>query len=180
MRNVELTAITDQDFGLLCSWRNTPEFLALCTQQTCTVTAEEFRKELEACFWRDRHWQSIVRVRGDAPLGTIFSYDYSKRDKYCFVTIYLAHRHPIGAGVYAVLTFTRALFQELSLHKIYFDVHAYNCAVTSMLQRAGLVLEGHFKGHRLHNGVRHDTFRYALYPDALQRFPNSKCPYPAA
>jgi RimJ/RimL family protein N-acetyltransferase len=167
MPSVELTALQEHDYELLCSWRNSPDFLRLCTQQSGPIALKDFPEELKYCFLRGRHCQSIIRDRRGNPLGTVFSYDYSERNKYCFVTIYLANSKSTGAGVAAALKFCNALFRHFAIHKIYFDVHEHNSMVRSMLQRCGLNIEGQFKGHTRFNGIRYDTFRFALYKDTL-------------
>lgn len=175
MIGYSLTAVREEDFVQLCRWRNDSVFQKFCGQQRNQLTVDEFRSELRACVSRGRHWQSMIRNRLDESVGTIYSYEYSKRDKYCFTTIYLDHTAArSGIGVYATLAFTQMLYSALALYKIYFDVHEYNGTVVSMLKRVGLPLEGRFAGHRLLEGSRYDTLRFALYanhlPSLLDRY----------
>lgn len=169
MRAVNITSINEKDHNVLCGWRNSPDFLRLCTQQSGPIDLKNFSEELKQCFARGRHWQSMIRDEAGTPLGTIYSYDYSKRNKYCFVTTYVEVGRSTGVGLVATLRFCAALFRAEELYKIYFDVHEYNDAVKDMLERCGLNIEGEFKGHCEFKGTRYDTFRFALYRETLDR-----------
>jgi len=85
------------------------------------------------------------------------------------VTIYLSPEHrALGAGPIAFINFAMMLFDELALYKIYIDIHEYNVAVLNIARRAGLSAEGQFKGNRVLNGRRYDTFRFALYRERAE------------
>lgn len=178
MRKVRLSAIRDEDLELLCQWRNSPEFFAFCSQHVSTVEVDKFAEELAASFKQGRHWQSIICPAVGEPCGTIYSYDYSKRNKYCFVSVYVQNHRAGGIGLFATMAFCYALFRELSLYKIYFEVHEHNTSVVKMLRKCGLPVEGRFKGHQVFGESRYDTLRFALYPDKFQeimfrfRFPH--------
>jgi RimJ/RimL family protein N-acetyltransferase len=87
-------------------------------------------------------------------------------DGYGFITVFLDQAsRGTGYGVDAFLLLAAHLFEAENLYKVYMDVYAYNTFSRRIFRDARLEEEGRFKGHRLHNGVRHDVIRYALYRD---------------
>ncbi len=168
MWTIRLTAVEAEHHRLLREWRNSDDFRRFCSVNRRILTELEFEEERQWLFLTGLHWQCLIRGKNDVPIGTVCSYDYSKRDGHCFVTLYVAREYRTsGAGVIASILFATTLFEELGLYKVYVDVNGHNTRVIDMLRRAGLSEEGVFKGHRVIEGERYDVFRFALYQECL-------------
>lgn len=170
---LSLRIINENDLPILHLWRNSDQFMTLCSTRRNTVTFDEFRHELAADFERDRHAQYLILRKG-IPIGTIYSYNLNKTDGYVFTTIYLVNEHTRkGYGVIAFALFMNYLFQSQNLHKIYTEAYSYNVSSLQAMRNAGFVEEGTFKEHRLLNGRRYHLVRLAFFRDSLpnlQRF----------
>lgn len=170
-----LRRIFRDDLPILLQWRNEEKFRNECSSMRELITDQEFQQELERQFAIDRHEQVILIAANGTAIGTLFSYDYSRSDGHLFVSAYLDEKvRNRGFGVYALLVFSRWLFDGLRLFKIYADVYTTNSRVIAQLRRAGASEEGRFKGHRKCNGLRVDVIRFAVYQEqltsALMRF----------
>ncbi len=166
-KRIFLSPVTDADTPLLFAWRNTEAMRALCSCRRNTVTADEFASELAHDFSYDRHEQYlVVRCGDECPVGTIYSYNVNLEDGYAFITTFIDQQYRgKGYGVHAFLLFATHLFERFRLFKIYTETYAYNEYSLRTSRNAGLIEEGRFKGHRIHDGIRHDLYRLALYRD---------------
>ena len=166
-RSIYLRHCNEQDIPLLFQWRNSEEFRSKCSIRRKEISLDDFKKELERDFHRDRHIQMmIVRKSDGKPIGTIYSYDYKKIDQYLFVTIFLPKEFQTnGYGVEAVVLFLQYLFKGFPLFKIYMEVYEYNTQSLSCIRGARFAEEGRFIKHRLFNGIRYDLLRFAVYRD---------------
>lgn len=172
-RRLLLKPISEVNLKTLHQWRNEPDFRKMCSNRREEISFEEFKKELKCDFERDRHLQMVIWLkRTGAPIGTIYSYGFKATDGYVFVTTFLdsVHQGRGGYGVEAFAAFVQYLFAYLPLFKIYLEVYEYNRASFSLMRRAGLSEEGRFRQHRLFDGQRYDTLRFALYREDLERF----------
>jgi len=171
-RHVILRPIAESDLETLHFWRNSPHFLRLCSNRRGCVSLEEFKKELQQDFERDRHLQMmIVLKRTGNPIGTIYSYGLKEADGYLFVTTFLEVAHQkMGYGAEAFAVFVQYLFTKYSVFKIYLEVYEYNHESLAVMRSACLSEEGRFRGHRKLDGRRYDTIRFAVYHEDLERF----------
>ncbi len=135
------------------------------------ISLKEYHAELQQDRERDRHEQYIiVRRRDTVPLGTIFSYGYSKHDGHVFITCFVERSFlSIGYGVEATALFGPYLMEEYGLYKIYMDVYADNMGSLRSLLRYGFQVEGRFVGHRVVDGKHRDVVRLAAYQETVQR-----------
>jgi RimJ/RimL family protein N-acetyltransferase len=166
-KTIELVPIADQHLATLHAWRNSNDYITLCSTRRNTVTFQEFKDELRGDFKRDRHLQYVI-CRKETHIGTIFSYNLNRTDSYAFITLYVdAAARNMGLGVESIVLFSKYLFHNLRLHKLYFDVYSYNTSCISCLVSAGIKQEGCFRGHRLLDGTRFDLLRFALFHGQL-------------
>lgn len=166
-----LRPVEDRDLVCLHQWRNSDDFIALCTVRRVPVSTEEFAEELRADFRRDRHVQLIIELADrQPPIGTVFSYNLNLVDGHVFVSIFLDARHRNhGYGAEALAAFMAYLFESFPLVKIYFEVYEYNQPSLGALSGAGFSEEGRFRQHRFSHGQRFDMVRFAAYRDSLKR-----------
>lgn len=172
-RRLILRKIKYSDLQILCKWRNSNEFLTFCTNRDSSVSLEEFTKEIEGDFGRDRYCQYLIHRRSRAmPVGTIYCYNFNKKHGHCFITIFLTREvWNIGLGTEAFVALAVSLFNEFrDLHKIYVEVYSCNLRSISCLKNAGMILEGHFKEHCVVDGQRSDLLRFALFRSQLKSF----------
>lgn len=170
-RRIFLSPITKNDYELLWKWRNDEVFIQNCTKKRDVISFSDFVSELDYDFSIDRHEQYIVcKKTANTPIGTIFSYNFSKYDKHLFITLYLEKKFTnFGYGVDAFLLLACYVMEEYELFKIYTDVYAHNIESLNSLQRWGLKEEGRFVGHRLVKGKRVDMLRLAMYQTDLPK-----------
>lgn len=170
-RRIVLRPCCDSDLDILLAWRNSEQFRNLCSVRRDIVTLDEFVTELREDFRFDRYVQYMaLRARDMYPIGTIYAYNLNLTDGCVFVTLYLEDRfQDAGYGPEVLAVFLHHLFCQHSLHKIYFEVYAYNQMSIRTLQSAGFSQEGCFKEHRLLSGQRYDLFRFAVYYRDLPR-----------
>jgi RimJ/RimL family protein N-acetyltransferase len=178
-KNILLREFEISFLPILHTWRNEEVFLKNCTMRKEEISFEEFCEEISADFRNDRHTQFVAFRKSDSvPVGTIWSYAYSKRDGYCFVTTYI---HPLykrkGYGAEMFVRFLEYLIDTYSLFKVYTDVYSSNADSLTILLKAGFQIEGRFKGHRCFGGERRDLIRLAFFGEQkhkisefLQRF----------
>lgn len=173
-KNVVLEELTDLHLTTLCQWRNEDDFMKNCSMRKNLVSFEEFAQELYSDFEKDRHVQFVIFRRRDMkPIGTIYSYSYSKRDAYCFITTYITSLfEDRGYGAESFANFMGYLFDMFGLFKIYNDVYDFNTDSLKMLQKAGFKIEGVFRGHRLFDGQRHDLIRLAFFAEQKVKLVN--------
>lgn len=166
-RSVHLRHCNVTDILNLFQWRNSDEFREKCSVRRNRISLDDFEKELERDFQRDRHIQMmIVRKSDGKSIGTLYSYNYKKVDGYAFITIFLPKEYQAnGYGAEAIALFLHYLFNEFLLFKIYMEVYEYNDGSISCIRGAGFSQEGCFSGHRLFGGVRYDLLRYAIYKE---------------
>jgi RimJ/RimL family protein N-acetyltransferase len=169
-RSISLRYIRHDDLPALLRWRNSEVFREFCTKRRTILTEEQFARELDQDFRRDRHVQVVVESQKSELLGTLYSYDYSPEDGYLFITTYIdePRKHPT-AGPIAFSLFCRELFERWLLFKIYVDVYEKNKSVVEQLLRGGAEQEGHFRGHRKVGDERGDALRFAIYREVLER-----------
>ncbi|QQR82333.1 GNAT family N-acetyltransferase [Candidatus Campbellbacteria bacterium] len=168
-RRLILRPIREGDLQLLYEWRNEIHFRNRCSNRKYKVTFQEFISEIRADFSKDRHEQWIIlRKPSRGPVGTVYTYNFDKDGKHSFLSLYAVPRlWGSGLGVECLALLAEYLFGEFELYKLYMDVYEYNARVVSALTKAGLSVEGRFRGHRLLRGKRYDVVRFALYPDVL-------------
>lgn len=167
-RRLELHELQEEHLPTLFLWRNSSDFMELCSTRRNLVSLEEFRKELDCDLKRDRHCQLLITKRKEC-IGTIYSYNLNRTDGHVFVTTYLAEMwRSKGYGAEAVIVFLEHLFREHGLHKVYVEVYSYNHDSLNVLMNGGFVEEGRFHDHRLHNGERHDLIRLAFYRSQIR------------
>ncbi len=171
-RWVSLSPFLKNETSLLLKLRNSECYRYFCSTRRNIITLEEFDAELKYDFNHDRHLQFIIRKKSDNKLvGTIFSYNFNKADGNVFVTTYITEDEEKSYyGVEAHALFIEYLFRIHNIHKIYADVYSINKHSLSVLLRAGYVIEGKFKEHRLlPNETRCELIRMAFYRDNLSK-----------
>lgn len=167
-KRIELREITAENLPLLFAWRNSKDFLDLCTSRQASPTLEAFRQELERDFSIDRYAQFMIRRR-DRAVGTIYVYGMNQRDGHAFITTYIApNENSKGAGVLAFTMLAHYLFVHHNLYKVYADVYAHNIhSMRCFEAKHQFIVEGRFKGHSLFRGTRYDLVRFALFRQSL-------------
>lgn len=164
-RGICLRPVRDSDLPLLIAWRNDPAQLHLWATYrhigTETETVEEVLNELD----HNRHITMVIeRVRDDAVVGFIYSYDVQFVDGFCFITTFVDSRHRgKGYGAVAHGLFLDYLLTFFHFGKVYGDVYSYNPASLSALLNAGYKIEGRFPSHRFYNGKHYEMVRLAFY-----------------
>ncbi|MCX6787287.1 MAG: GNAT family protein, partial [Candidatus Kaiserbacteria bacterium] len=166
--SLELHELQEEHLPTLFLWRNTADFMALCTTRRNTVSLEEFRAELTDDLKKNRHIQFMIVRKGEY-IGTLYSYNLNRTDGHVFVTTFMAESwRSRGYGAEATLVFLEYLFREYKLYKVYAEVYSYNPKSLSSLISGGCIEEARFRGHRIHNSERHDLIRMALFRNQLE------------
>jgi RimJ/RimL family protein N-acetyltransferase len=166
--SLDLCEVQEEHLPTLFLWRNTADFMALCTTRRNTVSLEEFEAELASDLRKDRHIQFLI-IRRNEYIGTIYSYNLNRTDGHVFVTIYMAESwRNKGYGAEAMIVFFEYLFREYNLYKVYVEIYSYNLESLSALINGGFTEEGRFCGHRLYNGERYDLIRMTFFRNQLK------------
>lgn len=162
-RSIELHELQEEHVPMLYLWRNSSDFMELCSTRRNQISAEAFRVELQSDLKKDRHHQFLI-VRKDELIGTLYSYNLNRTDGYVFVTIFIAERwRSSGYGAEAMIVFLEYLFREYGLHKVYAEAYSYNSESLHALSNGGFIEEGRFVGHRLLHEKRYDLVRFAFF-----------------
>lgn len=168
--SLELHELQEEHLPTLFLWRNSSDFIELCSTRRNRVSLEEFRAELSSDLKKDRHLQFLIVKKGEY-IGTIYSYNLNCTDGHAFVTIFIAkHWRDKGYGAESVVVFLEHLFREFVLFKVYVEVYSYNLESIYALTSGRFVEEGRFRDHRLNNGERHDLVRFAFFRSQLRDF----------
>lgn len=168
--SLELHELQEEHLPILFLWRNSDDFMGLCSTRRNVVSLDEFQKELQSDFSRDRHLQFMI-VRKDEYIGTLYSYNLNRTDGHAFVTIFIAEAwRDRGYGAEAMVVFLECLFREYELHKVYAEVYSYNLESLRALTSGMFVEEGRFRGHRLYQSERHDLIRMAFFKSQVKDF----------
>lgn len=168
--SLELHGLQEEHLPILFLWRNSDDFMGLCSTRRNTVSLDEFQKELQSDFSRDRHLQFMI-VRKNEYIGTLYSYNLNQTDGHAFVTIFIAEAwRDKGYGAEAMVIFLEHLFREYELHKVYTEAYSYNLESLHALVSGKFVEEGKFQGHRLYQGKRHDLIRMAFFRSQVKDF----------
>lgn len=177
-KKIQLIGLENCHLRLLYEWRNCNDFVNNCTHRPI-VSFENFVTELNNDFESDRHLQYIIQLADGTPIGTVYSYSYNKNDNYLFITTFLSEKYQSrGYGVGAFYLFSKSLFDELGLYKIYCDIYEYNKNSLSLFQKLNISLEGRFLNQKRVNENRFDVLRYAIYGkdlDALSKYARFLC-----
>jgi len=168
--SLELHEFQEEHLPILLLWRNSDDFMELCSTRRNHVSPEEFSAELNSDLKRDRHLQFMI-VRKNECIGTIYSYNLNRTDGHVFVTTYVAKVwRDKGYGAESVITFLEYLFREYGLHKVYAEVYSYNLESLRALTSGKFIEEGRFLGHRLYHNERHDLIRMAFFMSQFKDF----------
>lgn len=166
-RDLILLPLSNDNLLQLFEWRNSPSFLNFLTARPKSESLEDFKLELNHDFSVDRHSQYVISYR-DKLIGTVYSYSYNKLDKYCFISVFVIDElRNSGLGVKAVAIFSKFLFEQFSLFKIYFDIYDLNYQLISAFRKRKISIEGQFLKQHVYEGNRYDVFRFAIYPDDI-------------
>lgn len=171
-RSIGLRPIEEPDYPILLHWRNEERFLRLFSSRRNIVSLTEFVAETKRVLENGpRHIQFvIVRKKDNKVIGTTYSFNLDLTDGYVFINTYMDEEvERRGYGMIATLLLIRYLFDSFPIHKIYFEVFAYNELSHSTMKSAEFIEEGRFKDHRFYGGKRHDVIRLAFYRDAFEK-----------
>jgi RimJ/RimL family protein N-acetyltransferase len=168
-RNLYIREIVNEDLPQLHVWRNSDEFLDLCSNRRSKISFADFGREIYKDLSQDRFLQVLAVSKKEVPMGTLYAYRFNETDRTVFVTTYFSPEYRnFGHGVNALVLLSRYLFHEVGIYKLYMEVYSYNKGVVNMLQRVGFKEEGCLKKHRLRNGERHDLHLLAFYEEDLK------------
>lgn len=168
--DLSLHELSESTISQLYKWLNDSSFLQFLTARPKLNSLENFKSELRHDFGIDRHLQYIIYYHNN-PIGTTFSYSYNKIDKYCFISIFTDHAfRNTGTGMKAAIIFSRLLFDQFNLYKIYFDIYEFNNQLISLLVKRRISLEGRFLNQHLYNDKRHDVLRFAIYYSDIEKY----------
>jgi RimJ/RimL family protein N-acetyltransferase len=166
-KDLILLSLSNDDLSQLFEWRNSPSFLNFLTARPKSESLEDFKLEIKRDFSIDRHLQYAISYR-DMLIGTIYSYSYNRLDKYCFISVFVKDDfRNFGFGVKAVAIFSKFLFEQFNLFKIYFDIYDLNYQLISALKKRKISIEGQFIKQHVYKGKRFDVFRFAIYADDI-------------
>lgn len=105
--SIGLHELQKKHLPILCLWRNSDDFMELCSTRRNAISLKGFRVELDSDLKRDRRYQFLI-VRGGEYIGTIYSYKLNRTDGHVFVTTYLAKSwRGNGYGAEAMIVFLR-------------------------------------------------------------------------
>lgn len=168
--SLELRELQEEHLPILHLWRNSDDFMGLCSTRRNSVSLEEFRVELDSDLKKDRHNQFLI-FRNEECIGTLYSYNFNRTDSYVFVTIFVAEPwRDKGYGAEAMIIFLEYLFREYGLYKVYAEVYSYNLESLHTLVSGKFVEEGRFRGHRLYHNERCDLIRMAFFRSQIRNF----------
>jgi RimJ/RimL family protein N-acetyltransferase len=126
---IYLRPVEHTDLPSLHAWRSDLEHLHIWSNQRRLVTFEEFMEEMEATI-RTSNVLTIVDMRSDRAIGVVQAYGMNAVDQYASILMYLEPRSwSRGYGVEAGILFTRYLFKNYGLRKIYAEVVSFNNAL---------------------------------------------------
>lgn len=162
-RSLELHELQEKHLPTLYLWRNSSDFMELCSTRRNRISAKAFQAELQCDLKKDRHRQFLIVRKGEL-IGTLYSYNLNRTDGYAFVTIFIAEQWRSGGyGAQAMIVFLEYLFREHGLHKVYAEAYSYNSESLRALSSGGFVEEGRFVDHRLLREKRYDLVRFAFF-----------------
>ncbi len=169
---ITMRTISEADFTILHSWRNSNDYIRLFSIVRNTVSFEKFvcdkKKTLESK--KESHFFIQRNITDNPPLGTIYAYDINQIDGHAFIGLYIDQKYrKCGYGAEAGVLMVCHLFDSLQLRKIYCDVFCYNSQSISLMKNLEFHIEGTFKEHSFYEGRWHDVIRFAIFRDDTDR-----------
>ncbi len=163
---VVLTPFLKSETQQVYQWRNSKDYIELCTNRRHIITYDQFLSELEYDFKYSRHEQYIIKRKSDlTPVGTIFSYGHNYHDGFIFITTFIEDQFKNSLfGVEAHLLMVYQLFSRLdNLFKVYCDVYSNNKNSLNIMKKSGYEVEGIFKNQKKNiDNSREDVIRLAI------------------
>ncbi|AIQ70862.1 GNAT family N-acetyltransferase [Paenibacillus graminis] len=84
---------------------------------------------------------------------------------YCFNPLFWRQGYTSEAAA-SLLEFG---FEELNLHRIYATCRPENVGSAKVMQKLGMVYEGHLREHMWHKGRWHDSYQYSILKPEYER-----------
>lgn len=154
------------DYALFHAWRSDLEHLHLWSAQRRIATFEELTQELEGVI-RTMNTLSVAELETNAAVGFVQAFGMDIVDRYAHLRMYIEpSRQHLGYGLEAGLLFTRHMFYNYGLRKLYAEVFEHNSTTLKWLERIGFVEEGRLRQHTWYRDRYWDMVVLALYREA--------------
>ena len=153
-----LSPVDKNDFELFTNWINDME-VSLGTLQSEKIIGLDEEKEILERLSRGGITFTIVDMETNKAIGyTGFpQYDYVNRNASVAITIGDKSYWRKGYGQEAIKILQKFAFEELNLHKLELEVHAYNEKAYNCYKKCGFVEEGRKRENFYINGKYTDT-----------------------
>lgn len=164
--NVKLTAIREDDLGIVAGWFNDVQFLRFYDfLPALPKRRDEVKLMLDG--FADSSERTLFAVRtveNDCLIGIIGFDDivWSNGVATVFIGIGDKSYTSKGFGKEAMQLLLDFGFHELNFHRLQLCVISYNAAAIRLYESLGFVREGTYRQGVLRDGERHDMYLYGL------------------
>lgn len=155
-----LRPIQDSELELMLSWRNAPA-VRENMYTTHEISLAEHLSWWERTKGSERQRYFMYEFQGQ-PLGIVGLTDIDRGHRNSSWAFYASPDAPKGTGSRMELLALDYAFNELSLHKLYCEVLAFNTAVIKLHEKFGFKIEGVLRDHYHRQGEFMDIYRLGL------------------
>ncbi|WP_262383821.1 UDP-4-amino-4,6-dideoxy-N-acetyl-beta-L-altrosamine N-acetyltransferase [Pseudomonas fragi] len=156
----KLRPIEQHELELMLDWRNAPNVRANM------YTRHEISLEEHLAWWarvqqRDDQ-QYFMYEADDTPLGIVGFVGIDKTSENSSWAFYASPEAPKGTGSKMEFLALECAFNQLTLHKLYCEVLAFNAPVIKLHQKFGFSVEGILREHHKIDDTFIDIYRLGL------------------
>lgn len=158
-----LRPVDRDDYPVLHAWRSDLDTLHLWSSIRRLVTLEEFVHEFEGMV-RTTHTLMAVERQSEKAIGFVQAYGLDPIHRYALLLMFVEPAAwSRGYAIEVGLLFTRHLFYDFGLRKLYADIYEYNQPSIQLVRKLGFVEEGRRRHHAWYNDRYWDMLLFALY-----------------
>lgn len=160
---VYIRPVSRDDYPAIHEWRSDLRYLHLWQAQRRVLSFDEFIPEIESTI-RTSILLTVVETSSNRPVGIVQAYNVNQVDRWAHLLMFLEpDSWSRGYALEAGILFTRYLFRNYGLRKLYAETVEYNEASLTLLRRIGFVEEGRRRHHTWYDDRYWDSLLLALY-----------------
>jgi len=106
---------------------------------------------------------SVANKKDEQPAGIVTSTNYNSLNRAIEVNVLIdPERRRKGLGKDALMTFSKYLFMQRGVNKVYAQVGDFNQAGIKLFESIGFKKDGTLRNHHFYEGEFHDSLLYSL------------------
>ncbi len=170
-KHLKLNVLTPDDLPQIYKWETEIETRPLWQDSVSLPSSltfsSDFSKKLESFY---HSYFIISNIDDNAPIGCVYSYGYNRTDGFMHISVFIDRKYRKSfTGAEAGILFSKYLFSNFPIRKLYTVAFAYNMESVRILELAGFQREGTLKKHKYYDGDYYDMYTYAIYREDIEK-----------